>query len=1135
MMIALFFVTVLIIALIRGTNPSLPDLEQKSKVYQTKMDPANPLTIPQGLNKKYKGFKDFLYKRTREDSLKNIAKPGSGTAAAIPLIRAAFYTPWKGSPSLPALEKYGDKLNVIFPEWFFINSITQMLQTRIDSAGLLLMKKKGLRIMPMLTNFNSAKNDFDGSLLHLILTDKNKRSVFIQQLSDTLSHYQLQGINTDFEELAEKTNEPLTLFQKELYQTLHAKNMCVTMDVSVKNDDYDYKKLAAYNDYIILMAYDQFNNSTAPGPLSAQKWIEEALDWTAKKIDPAKIILGIAGYGYDWYTDEEGKNNCVSITYSDAINRAKIKNASVDFDNTSYNLHYSYTDEKKTSGGDTESIQHQVWFTDAATTFNILRFSDEYAAAGTALWRLGGEDGRMWNYYNRDLSTAAIFARPFNFNLFSAIAVLPDNVGYDTTAGGGEILNIIATPQQGEIAIEIDTAEMLVAEQHYIQMPSGYIIQKFGEDTIPPGPGHKLILTFDDGPDAEWTPKILDILEKEKVPAAFFIVGLQGEKNIPLLQRIYRDGFEIGNHTFTHNNVAKMSNQRAMLELKLTRLLIETVTGRSTILFRAPYNADSEPRTYEELEPIAKSREENYLTIGESIDPNDWEKNVTVDSIVARTIRQTEERGASIILLHDAGGETRKATVEALPVIIDYFKKKGYKFTTVADLMGKSMDDVMPKISPSKDGWIVSINFFFAEAAYWGSNIVFALFIVGIFFSIGRILAMAALAYAQEKRESNILSVPAAAASQPLVSIIVPAYNEEINAERTVNSLLQQDYPNLEVVFVDDGSKDNTFVKIRDAFKDTPNVQVYTKTNGGKASALNTGIQKAAGAYVVCIDADTQLKSTAVSELMKKFYGNENDKVGAVAGNVKVGNEINMITRWQSIEYITSQNFDRRAFDLLNCITVVPGAIGAFKKEAVIKAGGFTSDTLAEDCDLTMRLHRNGYAIRNCNEAVSYTEAPETMRQFMRQRFRWSFGVIQCFWKHRDAVFNPAYKNFGRVALPNILIFQMILPFLAPLADLLLLVSLVAAGFGIVEASTGHVIFYYLIFTFIDIAGAALAFAFEKEDYKKLWWMIPQRLVYRQLMYYILIKSFNKAIKGELQGWGVIKRTGNVKQVVTTI
>ncbi|MFT3682575.1 MAG: glycosyltransferase [Ferruginibacter sp.] len=1138
--IALFFITVLVIAVISGHNPSLPNLEEKAKVYQQKMDPSNLLTISQGTNKKYKGFKNFLLNKTKEDSLKAL-KQKEVKANPIPVIRAAFYTPWTAQTSLPTLEKYGDKLNVIFPEWFFIDTLTHKLQTRIDSAGLAMMKQKKLKIVPIINNVNSSIKDFDGKLLHDVLNNDAKRRSFINQIADSLSFYHLDGINTDFEELAEPTNAPLTRFQKELYETLHAKGMLVTMDVAPGNNDYNYDSLSAYNDYIILMAYDQFNTSTGPGPVSSQKWIEAAVDNAAKKIAPEKIILGIAGYGYDWTKNDEGKNSVVSITYKDAINTAKIKNIQIDFDNDSYNLNYSYVDETKNYDGEKVNVPHTVWFTDAATTFNILRFSDEYATAGTALWRLGAEDERMWDFYNRSLSNRSLQSNPFDFSSLSKIPIIPDNVGYD---GSGEVLNITATPQEGKIGLEVDTSEMLISEQHYEQLPSGYIIQKFAEDQTV-GAGHKLILTFDDGPDAEWTPQILNILEKEKVPATFFIVGLQGEKNIPVLQRINKLGFEIGNHTFTHNNVAKMSPQRAALEMKLTRMLIESVTGRSTILFRAPYNADSEPRTYEELEPIARSRGENYLTIGESIDPNDWQEGVTADSIVARTIFQAEERNASIILLHDAGGITRQATIDALPKIIHYFKEKGYKFTTVADLMGKTKDDVMPKIPPSKDGWLIKMNFFFAEATYWAGHIVFALFITGIVLSVSRMVFMAILAWLQKRKESSDVLAAATALPQPQVSIIVPAYNEEVNAVRTVNSLLQQDYPNLQIIFVDDGSKDSTYERVRAAFENTPNVMVYTKPNGGKASALNFGIEKAGSNFVVCIDADTQLKKDAVSQLMKKFNlrgsaeispngGDLEGAVGAVAGNVKVGNEVNMITRWQSIEYITSQNFDRRAFDLLNCITVVPGAIGAFRKEAIIKAGGFTTDTLAEDCDLTMRLHRNGYAIRNCNEAISYTEAPESMRQFMRQRFRWSFGVMQCFWKHRDAVFNPRYKNFGMVALPNILIFQMILPFLAPLADLLLVLSLVAAGLGIIPADVGHILFYYLIFTLVDMAGAALAFAFEKEDYKKLVWMLPQRLVYRQLMYYILIKSFNKAIKGELQGWGVLKRTGNVKQVAAS-
>lgn len=1135
MMVIVFFFVVFAIALIRGSNPSALNIKSLESSYQSKLTPSH---LGSSQNKKYKGFKSFLLNKIKTDSLRALQPLQPNALNNLPILRAAFYTPWTAKVGLPDLAKYGHQLNTIFPEWFFIDTANHFrLQTRIDSAGLALMRSKGLRIMPILNNFNSTKRgiagnilpDFDGDLLHGILNNPVKQQQFIQQLVDTLSFYHFEGINIDFEELKESSNTPLSNFQQNLYAALHARNLTVTMDVSVKNEDYDYKKLAASNDYIVLMAYDQFASvETGPGPISGQKWIEEALDWTAARIPRNKIILGVAGYGYDWTTDEEGKKAVRELSYAQAVNMAKIAHATIDYDDDSYNLHFNYTEQHiDNESGLAEQMKHDVWFTDAATIFNVLRFSDEYATAGTALWHIGVEDSRMWQFYSRDLSNDALQKNPFDFN--SLVNIPADINQKPTSTGEGELLTILYSPQAGKIDVEVDSTELLITEQRYKVLPSGYVYQKFGQDKTPMGPGHKIILTFDDGPSPEFTPQILDILEKEKIPATFFVVGINTEQNIPLLQRIYRNGFEIGNHTFTHGNLAKMSPQRAEMELKSTRFLIESITGRSTILFRAPYNADSEPQTYEELEPLARSKKDNYINIGESIDPNDWQTGVSADSIVERTIRLAESTDGSIILLHDAGGETRKATIEALPRLIAYFKKRGCVFTTVADLMGKKKNDVMPLLADNRDSWMRNLNYFLAVGTYWSGHIIFALFLIGIFLSIARMIFMGILAGMQKKKEASVPMAIWPADKMPLVSIIVPAYNEELNAVRTVNSLLAQDYSNLQVIFIDDGSKDSTYEKVSAAFKNIPNVKVYTKPNGGKAVALNGGIAYAESDYVVCIDADTQLKTDAVTQLMKKFT---NDKVGAVAGNVKVGNERNMITRWQSIEYVTSQNFDRRAFDLLNCITVVPGAIGAFKKEAVIAAGGFTTDTLAEDCDLTMRLHRLGYQVNNSNDAISYTEAPETMKQFMKQRFRWSFGVMQCFWKHRDTVFNPKYKNLGMVAMPNILIYQLILPFLSPLADLVLVLALIAAGFGWIPASVGHIFLYYALFTLVDVAGAALAFAFEKESYKKLIWMIPQRLVYRQLMYYIIIKSFNRAIKGELQGWGVLKRTGNVKQMV---
>ena len=1124
--LALFVLAVVILAISLAQNPSA---NVKPGEYYGNKD---SMRLSSYHNKKIKGFKNFLEKKEREELLKG--QSNKINKASGQFIRAAFYTPWSGSKSSPSLERNGDKINMIFPEWFFIDTNNNIrLQTRIDSAGLSQMRRQHIRIMPMLTNFNSAENkkDFDGSLLHTILNDTFKQRKFIQQIIDTLEFYHFQGINVDFEEIKESSNKPLTRFQKNLYNTLHAKNLVVTQDVSAMNDDYDYEQLSDYNDYVVLMAYDEYNNSSGPGPICDQKWVEDALDQAAKKIDSKKIILGLAGYGYDWQkeTGEDGKTEIkvTDLSYAQAINRAKVSNAVIDFDDNNYNLHYTYTQKNAETGS--PLITHEVWFTDASTTFNIMRFADEYGLAGTALWRLGSEDPRTWSFYNRDLDNNALQKDPFNFNLLSTVPVDPNQKPSWVGQEGGEILNILSSPQEGKIKLEIDNAEQLISEQVYIQLPAGYVYEKSGEDTTDIGPGHKIILTFDDGPSDEYTPKIIDILEKEKIPATFFIVGIEAEQNLSILQRINHNGFEIGNHTFTHHNIATMSPERAEIELKVTRILIEAVTGHSTILFRPPYNADSEPQTFEEIEPLARSKKDNYITVGESIDPNDWNPNSNADSIVARTIRLTESTKGNIILLHDAGGETRQNTVDALPRIIKYFKDKGCKFTTIADLMGKTKDEVMP---PVTQDWESTAGLIFLEFIYWTGKIIFSLFLIGIFLSIGRTIFMAFLASLQKEKEKKRIAAlsPLSSFQQPMVSVIVPAFNEEVNAIRTVQSLIQQDYNNLQVIFVDDGSKDNTFNNVSHAFRENNKVKIFTKENGGKASALNVGVEKADGDFVVCIDADTQLKPDAISQLMKKF---NNEKVGAVAGNVKVGNEINMITKWQSIEYITSQNFDRRAFDYLNCITVVPGAIGGFRKQALIKSGGFTSDTLAEDCDITMRLHRNGYTIRNCNEAISYTEAPESMKQFMKQRFRWSFGVMQCFWKHRDTVFNFKYKNFGFIAMPHILIFQMILPFLAPLADLVLVISLIAAAINIIPVSAGHILLYYIIFSLVDMLSAALAFAYEKEDYKKLVWMIPQRFIYRQLMYYILFKSFNKALKGELQGWGALKRTGNVKKVVT--
>lgn len=1113
----LIFIAILIIATlvvwISPFTPSLPNLKARSANYKEILDGNSPILYKNSqLAKKYKGFRKYIdakeLRTSPYTSLPGQQFNGKEFPAAFPAgIRSAFYVAWDPQ-SFFSLQRNINKLNLIFPEWMFIDPKGDTIYTKVDARAFAVMKQAGVSIMPMLSNFHGT--EFQGEAVHRIITDPKKKERLINDVISILQRNKFKGVNVDFEELKETSDEVLIKFQKELYRRLHEKGFLVTQDIVPFNEDYNYEELANYNDYLIVMAYDQFSQDTRPGPIAEQRWIEAAVEQAAKRIPSEKLILSLPAYGYDWPKNAEATN----LTYQQSLLTAKENKAEISYDNDTYNLKYNYKDA--------DGIDHTVYFTDAATSFNSLRFATESDLAGVALWRLGSEDSRIWKYYNLDMRPGSLGS--FDFRSLSHV-ISTDDVDY---IGEGEILDVQAVPTNGKISTEVDPREMLISEEHYDVIPSMFIVQKYGK-----ADPKKLVLTFDDGPDPEYTKKVLDILAKKHVPAAFFIVGVNAENNIPLIKRMYREGHEIGNHTFTHPNVAEISKKRALVEMEATRSLIECITGHSTVLFRAPYNADFEPEKMEELIPVALARDKNYLDVGESIDPMDWEPKVTADTIFKRVIARKEELNAdslsgNIILLHDAGGDTREATIQALPRIIDYFRSKGYSFTTISDLLNKPRAELMPAVPKGSGFYVLQIWYFAAEFSYWAGHILFSLFIVFILLSLSRTSLMAFLANKERKKEKGLPPLLPKLSSYPLVSIIVPAYNEEVNAVDSLKNLLKTDYPSFDIIFVDDGSKDATYEKVSEAFRDHPRVKVLTKANGGKASALNVGISNTAAEYVVCIDADTRLHPNAVSQLMKHFLlKGENEledsalPVGAVAGNVKVGNEINMLTKWQAIEYICSQNFDRRAFGHLNAITVVPGAVGGFLKQAIEDAGGFTTDTLAEDADLTIRILRAGYAVKNENNALAFTEAPEKLRQFMKQRFRWTFGILQTFWKNKEVLFNKEYKWLGFLAFPNILLFQYIIPAFIPVADLFMLL-------GLMTGNAGKILPYYLAFVVFDASVAILAFKMEKERISRLVWIIPQRLVYRWLLWIVLFKVGRKVMKGELQSWGVLKRTGTV-------
>jgi cellulose synthase/poly-beta-1,6-N-acetylglucosamine synthase-like glycosyltransferase len=592
------------------------------------------------------------------------------------------------------------------------------------------------------------------------------------------------------------------------------------------------------------------------------------------------------------------------------------------------------------------------------------------------------------------------------------------------------------------------------------------------------------------------------------------------------------EGDEVGNHTFTHPNIGEIPAEVAKLELNATQRLFEAITGRSLRLFRPPYFGDAEPTTADEIVPVDIAQSMGYVTVGLHVDPNDWQRP-PAETIVERVLSQVSDpnpdvRG-NIILLHDAGGD-RSQTVAALPKLIDALRDKGYQFVTVSALAGLSRDQAMPPLpSGARARWVDGPVFLTLE---WFGYLLGVLFMVAILIGIVRLGFLCALALANRHQDSRRIAPPLPEAPA-LVSVLIPAHNESKVIVPSIERILASDYHHFEVLVVDDGSTDATSDLVHTVFGNDPRVRLITKANGGKAAALNQGLAAASGVIVVALDADTQFETDAISKLVRWFA---DPKVGAVAGNAKVGNRINMVTFWQALEYITAQNLERRALAALGCITVVPGAIGAWRREAIQQVGGFPIDTLAEDQDLTITVQRAGYAVLFDSEAVAWTEAPDTLRGLARQRFRWAYGTLQCLWKHRAIAFRPRFGSLGLVAIPQVWLFQILFALLSPLIDLMFLWQIAHSGIDYLEhgdqfdpTNLMATSLYVATFVLVDAAAAALAFGIERDEkWRLLWWLPLQRFGYRQLMYYVVVKSVIKAVAGLSVSWGLHERKGTV-------
>ncbi len=621
----------------------------------------------------------------------------------------------------------------------------------------------------------------------------------------------------------------------------------------------------------------------------------------------------------------------------------------------------------------------------------------------------------------------------------------------------------------------------------------------------------KIALSFDDGPDPEATKKIVDTLSAAGVPATFFLIGQHVLAYPDLARYVVDKGFTIGNHTFTHSSRVHDSPQRLAAELAATDRIIERATGVRTRYYRPPYlltiGIDPAPNPWVSEEPANLwALQMGYVPVGIDIDSHDW--NATTAEGIIERFEQEITDNRHIALFHDV-----PHTAEALPQILSWLKAEGYQIVPLEELLVPTAG-VPPLSEYSIFAPVETAYLHFLSHAGVGLGAIGALLLGLLLLRIFVLMSLLA--------RKNHEAPPPPLGRYPLISVLIPAYNEEENIEATVQSVLQSDYPRREIIVIDDGSIDSTADRVRALCKKYPKVvRLLEIENGGKARALTIATEDARGEILVVLDADAVLESSALHAFARHFV---DPRVGAVAGKVYTTGTNGLLGKFQALEYCVGQNIEKRAFSALGLVGVVPGPAGAWRTSAVRDAGGFPTDTLVEDQDMTLTLLREGWRINYEPTAIAYTETPATLSAFLAQRFRWVYGGIECFWKHASVIVEQPRTALAFLLMPHNFIFGIVLPVMYPLIDLVLIAS-VFMGFW------SEALIPVLIFTIVDMLYVAWALNGEPRHLQRLVFVVPLlRIVYRQLLYYTVLRGLVRAIEGTGSAWNKVARLGETRR-----
>jgi peptidoglycan/xylan/chitin deacetylase (PgdA/CDA1 family)/spore germination protein YaaH/GT2 family glycosyltransferase len=1029
--------------------------------------------------------------------------PSAGTAAPARAAgeRVGFYMPWDAAGRRSLAAHAGD-LDVVAAGLARVHGRDHRWSYATDPHLRAVLAGKPARLLLMVQNIDDA-GQWDGAGSARLFADRAARGRFLAQVEAAIAAEGAAGVVLDIESLPDHAHRDYRRLLAEAHARFARQGLLLTIAAPVDDGTWDLAAYAAVTDRVMLMAYDEHWPDGAAGPIASQPWFVRTVSDAVRAVGPAKAIVGIGNYAYDWSRPGTDGGATKVLGVEDAWQRAAANGVRPIFDPRLGNSHFAYVE-----GG----VRHEVWTLDAISAWNQLQAAQGLSVAGIALWRLGSEDPGFWAALGAPAGTAP------------DLAALPTD-GAVRLVGQGEVLRL-ARPAEPGRRDAVPAGDGLIRAAAYHALPTGNLVQRAGTRR------RSVALTFDDGPDPRWTPRILDILRHERAPATFFVTGANALGERELLRRIVDEKSELGNHSTTHPDLDRMPESAIRLELNITQRLVESYTGRSMRLFRAPYLGDAEPNTPQELRAARVAAAMGYLSVGLNVDPRDW-TDTTADAIVARTLAQvgsgTSDHMRRIVLLHDSGGD-RSATVAALPRLIRALRARGYDLVTVSRLAGLDRDQVMPPLAGTRKVTAGGTNTLF-HGLSGGAHLLALLFVAALAVGIARSLILTLLACIEARRASA--PTPAPHLVPGFVSVLIPAFNEARVIETSVRRILASTGPRIEVIVIDDGSSDDTSALVSRAFGIDPRVTLLTLANGGKARALNQGLRIARGDIVIALDADTQFEPDTIARLTRWFA---DSAIGAVAGNAKIGNQVNLVTRWQAVEYVTAQNLERRALAALDAITVVPGAVGAWRRTALDAVGGYPADTLAEDQDLTIAIQRAGWRVACDIDAVAWTEAPDSFAALFKQRYRWAFGTLQCLWKHRGALLTGRPRGLARFGMPQAWLFQIGFALVSPLIDLALVASLAGTvlrlfnhGLVAMQGDLAAMLGFWCAFAAIDIACGWIAYRLDpRETGFPALRLLLQRFGYRQLLYAVVVRALFAALGGPRVGWGKLERSGQV-------